>query len=281
METEFVTEQQAEVALTPSQALARVKAVVKGIGGFVLEGEVSNRSTSSSGHLYFKVKDADSAVACVAWKGVRGRLVTDPQDGQRVRVMVKEGSYYGEKLNFVVSQVEPVGEGALLERARLLLEKLTHEGLCDAAHKKPLPRFPRSIGLIAGNEARAITDVVEALHERFPVPVVLHRALVQGVGAPDAIIGALARLQSEPRVDVIVIARGGGSVEDRDAFNHEGLCRAIAASPVAVVTAIGHSQDSHVCDAVADLCGATGGRRARGAQFGRPVRRARPRHGTV
>jgi exodeoxyribonuclease VII large subunit len=134
-----------ERALTPSEVVARVRALVRSsLAGLVLEGEVSNRSTSGRGHLYFKVADADSAVACVAWKGMRGGLRVEPEDGQRVRVSVREGAYYGEKLLLVACQVEPIGEGALLERARKLLAQLAAEGLCEAARKRPLPRFPRA-----------------------------------------------------------------------------------------------------------------------------------------
>jgi exodeoxyribonuclease VII large subunit len=167
-----------------------------------------------------------------------------------VRVRAHHPTYWakGGRLDVEVDDVELAGEGVLLARRQALIEKLTAEGLTDRDGFPALPRFPRAVGVIAGRGADAMPDVLQGLRERFPaVPVFTICCLVQGAGAPPQLIDSLGRLDAHPLVDVIVVARGGGSVADLAAFDDEGLCRAIRAVDTPVICAIGHTGNRPVC----------------------------------
>ncbi|MEK0451863.1 MAG: hypothetical protein RL088_4131, partial [Verrucomicrobiota bacterium] len=236
-----------------------VRAVIE--GAFVevwVEGEVSNYRLQASGHQYFTLKDADSQLSCVmfARTGMWRRSGVQLRDGMlvqakgRLTVYEARGQY---QLN--VSTVQEAGAGQLQARFEALKRKLAAEGLFDAEHKRPLPRFPRVVGIATSPTGAALRDMVQILARRAPwVRVIVSPCRVQGAGAAAEIIEALDRLQqiAEP-VDVIVVARGGGSMEDLWEFNSEALARAIAGSAVPVVSAVGHEIDFTIADFVADL----------------------------
>lgn len=232
---------------------ARIGAALRQVGGALVEGEVQ-RPRSAGRSLFFDLTDGEAKLACkVFGQDLRG-LEHVPREGDLVQVVVDRPDFWiaAGKLDVIVSQVKLAGEGELLRRRQELLARLEAEGLTDPARRKPLPEFPRAVGVIAGRNSDGLSDVVRALADRFPpVHVVICAALVQGASAPAEIIHALARLQDHPDVDVVVIARGGGSVQDLVAFDDERLCRAIFASSQPVITAIGHTDNVPVCNHVA------------------------------
>jgi exodeoxyribonuclease VII large subunit len=240
--------------VTVSEYASRIGHAVRHVGGAVIEGEVQKPRSSRSGLLYFDLTDGDSTLCCKVFRAQVARLEHVPKEGDLVQVTVERPDFWPArgKLDLVVAEVEIAGVGLLLRRRAELLASLTAEGLCDEARRKPLPQFPRAVGLIAGKDSDARSDVIRALQDRFPpVRIVTCDALVQGKAAPRDLIDALACLQQNPQVDVIVIARGGGSVQDLIAFDDERLCRAIFASDVPVVTAVGHTNNTPVCNHIA------------------------------
>ena len=219
-----------------------------------VEGEVSGfKQAQPSGHCYFTLKDGKTQIACVMWRSSAAQMVTLPRDGDAVLV---HGSVtiYEERSTYqlYVDRLRPVGVGDLYRQFELLKEKLEAEGLFDQARKRPLPLFPRRIGVVTSANAAAFQDVQNVLRRRFPlVEVILSPTLVQGLEAPAQIVRALDRL-ANCDVDVILVTRGGGSIEDLWAFNDEGVARAIAASRVPVVSGVGHETDFTIADFVAD-----------------------------
>jgi exodeoxyribonuclease VII large subunit len=238
--------------LTVSAYTARIQLAVKRAGSAIVEGEVRDSPRiSPGGMLFFSLTDGRACITCKVFKRDRQRLDHLPEEGDLIKVRVDRPDFYpaNGQLTLIVSQVELAGEGELLKRRALLLKKLTDEGLTDSSRWRPRPAFPRAVGVIAGPQA--VTDVVRALQDRYPpVHVVVCPSQVQGAGAPAQVIDALARLQQHPLVDVIVIARGGGSVHELVAFDDEGLCRAIFACEKPVVAAIGHTDNVPVCNHV-------------------------------
>jgi len=220
-----------------------------------IEGELSNFSRPASGHLYFSLKDAQAQVRCAMFKPKSTFLRFRPADGMRVLARVRVGLYEARgEFQLIVEHMEEAGEGALLREFEQLKARLAAEGLFDAARKRALPRLPRRIGVFTSPSGAAIRDVLSVLARRFPlVRVDLMPVPVQGREAPAAIIAMLSAASRAARHDVFLIARGGGSLEDLWAFNHEGLARAIRASAVPVVSAIGHEVDFTIADFVADL----------------------------
>ncbi len=220
-----------------------------------VEGEVSGfKQAQPSGHCYFTLKDGKTTIAAVMWRSHAQQMATLPRDGDAVLV---HGSVtiYEERSTYQLyaDRIRPVGVGDLYRQFELLKEKLESEGLFDHARKRPLPLFPRRIGVVTSANAAAFQDVQNVLRRRFPlVEVVLSPSLVQGLDAPMQIVRALNRL-STCDVDVILVTRGGGSIEDLWAFNDEGVARAIAASRVPVVSGVGHETDFTIADFVADL----------------------------
>lgn len=209
----------------------------------------------SSHVLAFTLTDGSARLPCkwLPWESGRRPLSHTPKAGDRVRVAVSYASWWkeGGRGEVVVSDIRLTGEGELLAARAALLARLAAEGLCDPAGFPPLPRFPTGVGLIAGRGSDAYHDVLRGLRERFPaVPVLACCCRIQGAGAVEAIIESLIALQAHPLVDVIVIARGGGSVQDLATFDDERLCRAIRAIGTPVVTAIGHTANNPVCSHV-------------------------------
>ncbi len=221
-----------------------------------LEGEISNWRPASSGHIYFTLKDAAASIRCVVWRSTAARLRYRPKgDGEAVALYGRVSVYEaGGAYQFYVNDIEPLGVGALYVQFERLKRQLAAEGLFDESHKRNLPPFPRRIGVVTSPKAAALRDILNVLNRRFPLAeVTLSPAAVQGADAPPQIVAALKRLWAQsPPPDVIIVARGGGSIEDLWAFNDESVARAVYASPIPVVTGVGHETDFTIVDFVAD-----------------------------
>ncbi|MDP3134866.1 MAG: exodeoxyribonuclease VII large subunit [Burkholderiaceae bacterium] len=228
-----------------------------------VQGEISGFSRASSGHCYFSVKDAQGQIRCAMFRRAASLLDFSPRDGELVELRGRLGVYEPRgDLQLIVESMRRAGQGALFEQFLRLKAKLEAEGLFDPARKRPLPLMPRGIGLVTSLGAAALHDVVTALRRRVPhIPVYLAPAAVQGNGAPAEIVRALESLyklaqpgQTEgPAIDLILLVRGGGSIEDLWAFNDEQLARAIVCSPVPLVCGVGHETDFTIADFCADL----------------------------
>ncbi|MGB8252558.1 MAG: exodeoxyribonuclease VII large subunit [Anaerolineaceae bacterium] len=219
-----------------------------------VQGEISNLSRASSGHIYFTLKDQNASIRCAMWRPNALRLITPLQDGQSVEAHGYVDIYEaGGQLQFYADTIRPAGEGLLYQEFIKLKTKLEEEGLFDPALKRPLPAFPHRIGIVTSPTGAALQDILNVLRRRFPLAtVILSPTPVQGSEAPTGILAALKRVIVETP-DVIILARGGGSLEDLWAFNDENVARAIAASPIPVITGIGHETDFTIADFVADL----------------------------
>ncbi|MBN1284999.1 MAG: exodeoxyribonuclease VII large subunit [Anaerolineae bacterium] len=220
-----------------------------------LEGEVSNFTQAQSGHLYFTLKDPDAQIRCVMWRAQAERLAALPNHGDRVEVHGKVTVYAPRgEYQVVCDHLKPAGLGDLHRQFELLKAKLEAEGLFDPARKRPIPAFPRQIGVVTSPTAAAFQDVQNVLRRRWPaVEVILSPAQVQGEKAPPEIIAALNALNAHTGVDVILVVRGGGSLEDLWCFNDERVARAVAASRIPVVSGVGHETDFTLADFAADL----------------------------
>lgn len=234
------------------------RCIEQNFNGVYVEGEVTNLRIVASGHAYFTLRDAEALLPVAMWRSALARVRFKLQDGQRIRVFGRPGIYAAQgKFQMYAERVEPAGQGALLLQLEQLKAKLAAEGLFARERKRPLPRWPRTIGVITSPTGAAIHDIIKVARRRCPVRIVLAPAQVQGDDAAPSLIRALARLQARPGVEVIIIGRGGGASEDLRAFNDEALARAISACPVPVVSAVGHEVDTTICDLVADLRAAT------------------------
>lgn len=241
---------------TPHQLATAIKKKLAQLPPGWVEGEVQGLHVSQRGHAYYELADPVNNVSlnCVVWAGRWRQIAIQPRNGDRIVCRVEQVSFWEKacKLQLVVDEIEPVGEGELLARARAIRERLEREGLTEPRRKLALPRFARRIGLIAGHESDAKIDVVRAIQTRFPPAAILYcQSAVQGAGAVGELIDALATLSGVPDLDVIVIARGGGSVQELAPFDDEQLCRAIVACGKPVVTSIGHTRHTPNCDLVA------------------------------
>jgi exodeoxyribonuclease VII large subunit len=245
-----------EPAITVSELNRRARALLEqGIARLWVEGEISNLARPASGHIYFSLKD-ESAQIRAAWFRQRQRgPAIGFRNGDKVLAFGKVGLYEPRgDYQLIVEQLEPAGEGVLKQRYEALKRKLQAEGLFDEEHKQPLPTLPGCIGVITSPTGAAIRDVITVLGRRFPaVPVVIYPAAVQGDLAPAELIAALETAVRRDECDVLIVGRGGGSLEDLWAFNDEGLARAIAACPIPVVSAVGHEVDFTIADFVADV----------------------------
>jgi exodeoxyribonuclease VII large subunit len=220
-----------------------------------VEGEISNFRAHDSGHLYFTLKDENSQIRAVMFRSQARLLRFRPEDGMQVilrgRVTVFEGR--GE-LQLSAEYLEPKGAGALQVAFEQLKAKLESEGLFDAARKKPVPPFPRCIGIVTSPQAAALRDILNILRRRhYSASVLIYPAQVQGETAASEVSSGVKYFNRAKNVDVIIVARGGGSAEDLAAFNHEGLARIIAGSGIPIISAIGHETDFTIIDFVADL----------------------------
>lgn len=217
-------------------------------------GEVSNLTQAASGHLYFSLKDREAQVRCVMFRNRSALLGWVPANGMQVEVRAVVTLYEARgEFQLGVETMRRAGLGALYEAFARLKLKLEAEGLFDAAHKRPLPAFPRQVGIVTSLSAAALRDVLTTLNRRNPqVPLVIYPSLVQGEGAAQQLIRAIETAGRRAECDVLILARGGGSIEDLWAFNDETLARAIAASPIPVISGIGHETDFTIADFVAD-----------------------------
>lgn len=228
-----------------------------------VRGEITGFSRASSGHCYFSIKDAQGQIRCAMFRRAASQLDFVPRDGELVELRGRLGVYEARgDLQLVVESLQRAGQGALFEQFLRLKARLEAEGLFDAARKRPLPLMPRGIGLVTSPGAAALHDVVTALRRRVPhIPVVLVPALVQGAGAAPSMCAALSTLyrmaqaggEGGPAIDVVLLVRGGGAIEDLWAFNDEQLARTIVQSPVPVVSGVGHETDFTIADFCADL----------------------------
>jgi exodeoxyribonuclease VII large subunit len=220
-----------------------------------IEGELSNVAKPASGHLYFTLKDRTAQVRCAMFKQSCAALRFRPADGLQVLLRARVGLYEPRgEFQLVVEYMEPAGEGALQRAFEELKTRLAAEGLFDPARKRPLPRFARRIGVITSGTGAAVRDVLSVLARRWPLADVEVLAVpVQGREAPPAIVNMLRKASACGRYDVLLLTRGGGSLEDLWAFNEEAVARAIHASAIPVVSAVGHEIDFSIADFVADL----------------------------
>ena len=233
----------------------RISSVLEDEVGIVwVEGEISNLRRPASAHLYFTLKDDTAQIGAVLFRGNQRGLDFALKDGMQIRVQggltvfAPQGRY---QINVV--RAEPAGEGALQQQFEILKKKLAAEGLFEADRKRPLPLLPRHIGIVTSATGAAIRDILTVLNRRFPnLHIVLAPAKVQGEGAAREIVRGIERLNARADIEVLIVGRGGGSLEDLWAFNEEAVARAVAASRLPVISAVGHEIDFTICDFVAD-----------------------------
>ena len=220
-----------------------------------VRGEISNFSQPRSGHLYFTLKDNEAQLRCVMWKGQTFRLRFNPKDGQSVEVHGAMSFYpAGGNVQLYVDEMQPVGEGQLYQEFLRLKARLEAEGLFAPELKRPLPRFPRRIGVVTSPSGAALQDILNTLRRRMPLArVTLAPTAVQGADAPAGIVRGIHDLNALPDIDLIIVARGGGSIEDLWSFNDEAVAYAIRASRVPVISGVGHETDFTIADFAADL----------------------------
>jgi exodeoxyribonuclease VII large subunit len=223
--------------------------------GIWVQGEISNFSRPSSGHLYFTLKDASASLRCVVWRNDAARLRMLLQDGMAVEAHGSVSIYEaGGQYQLYADTLRPLGEGALYQEFLRLKALLEAEGLFDPGRKRPIPPTPRLIGIVTSPTGAALRDMLNTLRRRMPLAeVVLAPAPVQGEEAPAALVEALRGLNELARPDVVLLARGGGSIEDLWAFNDERVVRAVAGSTAPVITGVGHETDFTLADFAADL----------------------------
>lgn len=225
------------------------------LSSVTVKGEISNFKYHSSGHLYFSLKDEDGQIRAVMFRSSAARLKFMPESGMKViahgsvSVYPRDGSY-----QMYVTSMQPDGIGALYLAYEQLKERLSSEGLFDESHKLPLPRVPKRVGVITSPTGAAVRDIINVIGRRFPMAdIYLYPALVQGEGAEETLIQAVDYFDRSRLADVVIIGRGGGSIEDLWAFNSERLARRIYSATVPIISAVGHETDFTICDFVSDL----------------------------
>ncbi len=249
-----------EISLTLKNCVEQVFAHIK------VRGEVSGLKKAASGHTYFSLKDTDSVLSAVCWRGRNAQTMTALQEGLEVVCTGKLSTYPGRSnYQMIVETVEPAGEGALLKLLKERKEKLEKEGLFNPLTKKKIPYLPKRIGVITSPTGAVIRDIIHRLRDRCPTPVILWPVLVQGDGASEQITQAIQGFNDIPenglqtengiieRPDVLIVARGGGSLEDLWCFNEENVVRATAASDIPIISAVGHETDTTLIDYAADV----------------------------
>jgi len=245
---------------TVSDLTARIRELLaKNFTDVIVQGEISNCRVAGSGHIYCTLKDERAQLRCVFFKTQQRGMKFQPEDGLQVMVRGSISVYEARgEYQIYVESIEPVGRGALQLAFEQLKKRLEAEGLFDSAKKKPLPLLPSRIGLVTSSSGAAVRDVVRILTRRFPnVHLTLYPVRVQGPGASAEIVEALRYFARKRVVDVILLVRGGGSLEDLWAFNEEILARAIAASAIPVISGVGHETDFTIADFVADVRAST------------------------
>lgn len=249
-------------ALSVSELSAMLKRMVEDRFGHVrLRGEISGFKRAASGHVYLCLKDENAVIDGVMWKGTAGRLAFRPEDGLEVIVTGKLTTYPGRsKYQIVIERMELAGEGALMQLLERLKRKLAAEGLFDRERKRPLPVLPRIIGVVTSPTGAVIRDILHRLEDRCPTHVLVWPVLVQGDGAARQVANAVRGFSAlpesggpVPRPDLVIVARGGGSIEDLWAFNEEEVVRAVADCSIPIISAVGHETDTTLCDYAADM----------------------------
>lgn len=242
--------------LTVSELTKRIKGVLEtSFNNLSIQGEISNFKRHSSGHLYFTLKDETAQLSSVMWRGRAANLFFTPQDGMKV-IAIGNITVYEVRGQYQldVAQLQPLGVGELQLAFERLKQKLAAEGLYNPEHKKPLPEYPELIGIVTSPTGAAIQDILNILSRRFPaLEVILYPVKLQGEGAAQEIANAIKDLNKLKQIDVIIIGRGGGSLEDLWAFNEEIVARAIYNSKIPIISAVGHEIDFTIADFVADL----------------------------
>ncbi|MDR0532593.1 MAG: exodeoxyribonuclease VII large subunit [Verrucomicrobiales bacterium] len=245
-----------EQTLTVSQLNSEIRDLLEGqIGTVSVRGEISNLRRQSSGHIYFTLKDETSQIRAVLFRGLAGLLKFNPQDGQSV-VVSGELTVYQPRGEYQirVTRMEPEGKGNLQEKFEALKRKLQAEGLFDEERKRPLPLFPEKIAVVTSPTGAALRDFLQIIQRRCPrLTVQVFGVRVQGEGAAEEVALAISELNRLAEVDVIIVARGGGSLEDLWAFNEEVVARAVASSAIPIISGVGHEIDFTICDFAADL----------------------------
>ena len=219
-----------------------------------VEGEISNLSRPSSGHWYFSLKDEAAQVRCAMFRNRNMYMNVTPQNGDQVLLRVQVSLYENRgDYQLIVEHLEEAGDGALRRAFDLLKQRLAKEGLFDAARKRPLPALPRRIGVITSPHGAALRDVLSVLRRRYPaIPVLIYPTAVQGASAAQDVAATIRLASARNECDVLIVARGGGSLEDLWAFNEEVVARALHACTIPVVTGVGHETDFTIADFVAD-----------------------------
>ena len=222
---------------------------------FWITGEISNFISASSGHWYFSLKDEEAQVRCTMFKNKNMAAEWIPKNGEKIEAKCLIGLYEARgEYQLNIEQIRHAGAGLLSEAFNQLKEKLLKEGLFEVFRKKPIPQFPKSIGVITSPTGAAIEDILITLKRRSPhIPIIIYPSLVQGKEAPLAIVRAIETANAREECDVLILARGGGSIEDLWAFNEEIVARAIVASKIPTITGVGHETDSTIADFVSDL----------------------------
>ncbi len=243
----------------PVYRVSRLNAEARGLleSGFSaiwVEGELSNLARPASGHWYFSLKDDRAQVRCAMFRQHNLRVQCRPEDGMQVRIRANVSLYEARgEFQLIVRQLEPAGEGALRQAWEELKRRLAAEGLFDERHKQPLPWLPRCIGVITSPSGAAVRDVLHVLRRRFPaIPVIIYPVAVQGAEAPGQIVEALRVAGERRECDVLILTRGGGSLEDLWSFNDEAVARALHACAIPTVAGVGHEVDFTIADFVAD-----------------------------
>ena len=247
--------------LSVGELSLKLKRMVEGEFGHVrLRGEISGFKRAASGHVYLALKDADAVIDAVMWRGQADRVPFRPQDGIEVVATGKLTTYPGRsKYQIVIERMELAGEGALMALFEKLKAQLAGEGLFDPARKQPLPFAPKTIGVVTSPTGAVIRDILHRLEDRFPTHVLVWPVKVQGQGAAEEVAAAVRGFDAMPedgpvrRPDLVIVARGGGSIEDLWAFNEEPVVRAVAACRIPVISAVGHETDTTLCDYAADM----------------------------
>ena len=224
-----------------------------------VEGEISNLATPASGHIYFSLKDPKAQVRCAMFKMRKRLLDFDPENGMQILVRAKPGLYEARgDFQLIIEHMEEAGDGAMRREYELLKHRLRDEGLFESKHKQALPKLPKRIGIITSPSGAAIHDMLTVLKRRFPsIPVLIYPVPVQGEAAAGKISKAIKLANTRKECDVLIIGRGGGSLEDLWAFNDEHLAHTIYSSKLPIVSAVGHEVDFSIADFVADVRAAT------------------------
>lgn len=249
-------------AWTITQITRHIKdCLERGFGDVCVEGEVSNFKSFHSGHCYFTLKDDGAQLSSVMWRADAERLSFAPEDGKKVLAYGRLSVYEPRgQYQMIVNRLEPLGIGDLAAAFELLKKKLAAEGLFGQERKRPLPRYPQRIGIVTSPTGAALQDLLKVIFNRWPTEIILAGVRVQGEGAAAEIVRAIAlmnQLGDSHRPDVLIVGRGGGSLEDLWAFNEEAVARAIAASGIPVISAVGHEIDFTISDFAADVRAAT------------------------